>query len=529
MRHIANFTTDAWTSAGSCPNNPAGFKRIALFEHPSMSRPLSSTILVLAAGLLSGCASVLNEPINLPAVEAANAAEFVAPSSEDNATLIGLSFSGGGTRAAAFAYGVLKEMAATPLPGEGGKRNLIDAVGFVSGVSGGSVTAAYFGLKGPQGFQDYRETFLTQNAEEYLRTSVVRPSNLLRALSGGVNDRTGFARWLDEKVFRNARFGQMRRPGAPVVWINATDLYSRAPFIFEAETFRALCSDLNQLPLSEAVAASAAVPVAFAPIVLEAYGPRCTYNPPGWLETARHNMQAAQSLKNYARALENYRDPAKLKYVKLLDGGLADNFGVTGLTIARAASQTPYGPLTPRQAVRMKRMVYLVVNAGREQIGDWGRRLEGPSGGEFLSAVTDAMIESTVAESYDAFRMTMRDWQQQLIEYRCKLSFSEVKRLRGSTAGWDCRDLKFFIGQVAFDNVPDRQAALNQVPTSLQLPAAQVDLVIEAGREALRANPTFNGALRSMEGLRTAGKSRMTVGEAASGGGGGGDFKPDPR
>ena len=60
-------------------------------------------------------------------------------------------------------------------------------------------------------------------------------------------------------------------------------------------------------------------------------------------------------------------------------------------------------------------------------------------------------------------------------------------------------------------------------------PAAQVDLVIEAGREALRANPTFNGALRSMEGLRTAGKSRMTVGEAASGGGGGGDFKPDPR
>ena len=99
-----------------------------------MSRPLSSTILVLAAGLLSGCASVLNEPINLPAVEAANAAEFVAPSSEDNATLIGLSFSGGGTRAAAFAYGVLKEMAATPLPGEGGKRNLIET--FRSEVNG---------------------------------------------------------------------------------------------------------------------------------------------------------------------------------------------------------------------------------------------------------------------------------------------------------------------------------------------------------------------------------------------------------
>lgn len=491
----------------------------------SSARSLRNLALAVTAALaLPGCATVLNEPINLPAAVDVNADSFVAPVSEDEATLVGLSFSGGGTRAAAFSYGVLQELAAHPLPGDAKGRRLVDAVRFVSGVSGGSITAAYFGLKGAAGFQDFRERFLVQNGEEYLRTSVVRPTNLLRALSGGVNDRSGFARWLDERVFAGARFAQLRRPGAPSVWINATDLYSRAAFVFVPETFRALCSDLDQLPLSEAVAASAAVPVAFAPIVLEAYGPRCQYNPPGWLETARHNQQASQGLRNYARAIENYRDPAKLKYVKLLDGGLTDNFGVTGLTVARAASQTPYGPLTPRQAVRLKRMVYLVVNAGREQTGDWGKRLEGPSGGEFIAAVTDAMIDASVSESYDAFRLTMREWQEQLIEYRCRLSFGELKRLRGSTANWDCRDLKFFVGQVAFDNVPEKQPLLNQVPTSLQLPVAQVDLVVAAGREALRANPTFNGALRSMEGVRIAGKSRIGTGGAQAAGA---DFKPD--
>ena len=89
--------------------------------------------------------------------------------------------------------------------------------------------------------------------------------------------------------------------------INASDLYNRTPFVFNEETFSALCSDLNRLPLSEAVAASAAVPVVFSPIVLEAYGERCSYHPPGWLETARNNPSAPAALKAFGTALETYR------------------------------------------------------------------------------------------------------------------------------------------------------------------------------------------------------------------------------
>ena len=63
-------------------------------------------------------------------------------------TIIGLSFSDGGTRAAAFAYGTIKELAAHEARSGGIGKPLIDDVAFVSGVSGGSVAAVYFALHG---------------------------------------------------------------------------------------------------------------------------------------------------------------------------------------------------------------------------------------------------------------------------------------------------------------------------------------------------------------------------------------------
>ena len=65
-----------------------------------------------------------------------------------------LAFSGGGTRAAAFAYGVLEELAATPVVLGGRPRRLLDEVDLISAVSGGSFTAAYYGL---YGFQALRQ------------------------------------------------------------------------------------------------------------------------------------------------------------------------------------------------------------------------------------------------------------------------------------------------------------------------------------------------------------------------------------
>ncbi|TIV12496.1 MAG: patatin, partial [Mesorhizobium sp.] len=66
------------------------------------------------------------------------------------------------------------------------RRTLIDDIRMISGASGGAVAAAYFGYKGRDGYRDFRERFLTQNAEADLRTSF-SPVNFIRAYYGGVN------------------------------------------------------------------------------------------------------------------------------------------------------------------------------------------------------------------------------------------------------------------------------------------------------------------------------------------------------
>jgi hypothetical protein len=70
-------------------------------------------------------------------------------------------------------------------------------------LSGGAITAAYFGLKKWEALRDFREKFLLRNAKENLRTDVSL-ANIGRALGGGVNDNQ-FSRGLDQNLFDGAR------------------------------------------------------------------------------------------------------------------------------------------------------------------------------------------------------------------------------------------------------------------------------------------------------------------------------------
>lgn len=465
----------------------------------------------LAAGLLSGCVSIFNEPIN----QFDGVAEQLLSSlpdyrTDDDSTIIALGFSGGGTRAAAFAYGILKELEATPIAGKPNS-SMLHLVRFISGVSGGSIAATYYGLKGPEGYADFREKFLIQNGEATMRTSVSL-GNFVRALKGGVNNDGTFAAWLDANVFQGARFSDMWKPGRPVIWINATDIYNHVPFLFNEETFQALCSDLADLPIAQAVAASAAVPVVFAPSVLQAFGPSCPYELPAWLKAAAADTNSPSVLSAHARALESYRDPQKLRYVKLVDGGMTDNFGVTGLTLARAQSDTPYGPFSIEQAVRLDRAIYIEADASEFDTPKWTETVDGPALMGMVSALTDTAIDNAVRAGYDVFRGTMREWLNDLVAFRCSLSDAQVLKYRKSLKGWDCRNLKAYVFLVSSADLdPAKQAAFNQIPTRLALPLAQVELAIEAGREGLRNDPVWQNALKSMGGTNVPNDGAMVA------------------
>jgi predicted acylesterase/phospholipase RssA len=456
--------------------------------------------LPVGLALLAGCAGV-NAPINSALTEGVNAPLVDVTSADigEGELYVGLAFSGGGMRATAFAYGMLEELATAGVSAKD-PDGLLDHVRLVSGVSGGSVTAAQFGLWGPKGLNGFRERFLITDAEKYMANSPYNPLTIIRGLAGGANGRETFGRYLDEALFKGATFGDLRRRSKIKTWINATDVANNTPFLFSPETFDALCSDLSSLPLSEAVAASAAFPLVFSPVVLEAHQGACDYKEPDWLTAARYNPEATAAMKAHARALESYADPEKVKFVKLLDGGITDNFGTTGLAVERARAQAAYAPMSPEEAVKMKRMLFLVANAGVEADYGWTRKLPGPGGAALAMSIATSSMSAATRSGYDAMRSEVSRWHGELVEWRCTLPPGEVRRLRGTLEGWDCSDVKLFVGQVSFEGVDaEMRTRLNKVPTRLRLKTDEVDMVIEAGRLATRASPEFNGFVRSLE------------------------------
>jgi NTE family protein len=463
--------------------------------------------LLLAATLaLGGCGSFgggRSGPINsaiagTPEAEAAFA-DAPAPASNFEDTTIGLSFSGGGTRAAAFAYGVLRELGRTEIRSEGGKSTLIDQVDVVSGVSGGSVTAAYFALKGNGVLADFRKRFLAKSVEENLRTSVSLASLMKLSSEAALNDSTGLQEWFHENLFDGATYRDVFRRGRPRLYINAADIYNRTTFVYNQETFSALCSDLGKYPLSEAVAASAAVPLVFAPVVITNYADRCAYETPRWAQRALRNPNAPSVLRANAEAVQRYRAKSDVKYVKLMDGGLTDNLGLTGILLERQSANQPYDPLTEREAVKMKRLLFVVVDAGRPPGGDWAKDVS-TGATDLIQAVADTAVDANVRNSYEAFSNHLRDWNRELIAWRCGLPQERVQALIGGQ-GWNCRDLSFHVVKVTFDQVPDpvQRAELEKIPTRFVLPEKSVDLLLDSAGLILRRNSAFQRFLATAQ------------------------------
>jgi NTE family protein len=444
--------------------------------------------------LLAGCGTVRNNPINAAVAETAGGetTSFTASDTQFDDTSVGLSFSGGGSRASAFAFGVLRELGRTQVTSNGESTALIDQVDFVSSVSGGSVTAAYFALRGKGILNDFEEKFLNQDVEETLRTSVSLPNLVRLSSSGGVNDATGLQSWLDENLFRNATYGDVMGPGKPVLWINAADICNRTPFVFNETTFAALCSNVAKLPLSEAVSASAAVPLVFAPVIVRNYADKCDYQIPAWASRALANPNTPAVVRANAEAIKRYRQPGQVKFVKLLDGGLTDNLGLTGLLIERLKANTPYEPMTEAKAVRLRRMLFIVVDAGRPPGGDWAKEASTDTS-DLIQAVADTAVDANMRNTYDSFASALKNWNKDLIDWRCKLPAERAQALLGPGRSWNCRDLSFHVVKVTFDQMPNEalRSELEKIPTRFKIDQKNVKLLLDSAGAILRRNSAY--------------------------------------
>ena len=106
--------------------------------------------------ILGGCVN-FGTPKNLDIAGAGGTdryslADWKEGSSSSDLSLL-LTFSGGGTRAAALSYGVMQELRDTAINIDGRSTTMLEEIDTISSVSGGSFTSAYYGLFGGQIFE----------------------------------------------------------------------------------------------------------------------------------------------------------------------------------------------------------------------------------------------------------------------------------------------------------------------------------------------------------------------------------------
>ena len=458
---------------------------------------------VLASVLLVGCAGGnFNQPDNQPITVAPTIVELgqqYAPDFGD--TVIGLSFSGGGMRASAFSYGVIEELSAQKSRTGNVEKSLIDDVVFVSGVSGGSVPAAYLALHGVEAVPAFRDEFLYKDPQRSFDTSISLGS-LLAVFGGGLNSKTGFQAWLDENLFHGATFGDIaKKEDAPILWVNASDVYSDTVFTFDDETFGALCSDLEVFKLSEAVSAASAVPGVFSPIVIESFAGQCGFEEPAWVSQAFDSNDTSLVVRNLALAFRRYQDREEIRYLKLYDGGVTDNLGIHRLITHRERDGSLISPIVPKQAVRMKNLLFIVVNAATKPKSSFTKEIEGPNGIAGIGAVVDTLMATATARTRDDFFEAMEIWRDDIIKYRCGLSKERMRELIGDRPGWGCKDVHFDVLDLRFDQVKDQSllAELEAIPTAYVLPQAQTDLLVKTAGDLLRNNPKYKDLLGRLQ------------------------------
>jgi len=236
--------------------------------------------------LATGCAHYpVNQPLKQVNPKSGYRPKYTGTPGNSENLLLYLTFSGGGTRAAALSYGVLEELRKTEVVIDGKKRRLLDEVDGISSVSGGSFTAGYYGLFGDRIFDDFEGKFLKKSIQGALTSrTFLNPINWFRLYSDTFDRSDLAAEYYDKHVFEEKTFGDITARKGPMIMMNATDMTHGLRIGFNQDAFDLICSDLSRFPVARAAAASSAVPMLLSPITLRNYAGTCGFKVPEGFE-----------------------------------------------------------------------------------------------------------------------------------------------------------------------------------------------------------------------------------------------------
>jgi NTE family protein len=449
-----------------------------------IARIARAALASLVVAVLAAC-STTKPWMNAPVPPDAPVQEQLVVAPEPRPIIAAVTLSGGGARAAAFGLGVLLELKATHFELEGRQSTLLDDVGLISGVSGGSILASYYAAFGDETFERFEKDFLLVNFQSGLIRQIVSPFNLYNLTSPWYGRSNVLQKRL-EQVYRGTTYGDLRRRRPwPHLLVTATDLTTGAPFEFTPEQFALICSDLDSVPISFAVAASSSVPLLLSPMTVRNYGGSCSSASRTRGEPNPHRNFSARFLRMIA---ESYRNAQERPYIHLVDGGLADNLGVRGLidhTIASGSLHESFHELPPGS---VHRIVLIVVNSERDTAEhiDQSDRVPG------MMHVLDSLIFGAGSRWTEETTEIVKDAARRAAE--------EIRQARGREDSPFAPDAEIFVINVRLRDLPDeeRNQTLLHVPTALEILPAHSRQLQEAGRELLRASPEFQRLRRSL-------------------------------
>ena len=458
---------------------------------------------ILAVMILAGCASrPINEPITQVDPKSGYRPYLLIPKRQNNdlSTLFALSFSGGGTRAAAFSYGVLEELKRTEIVVNGVHRRLLDEVDVITGVSGGSFTALAYALYGDRLFSEYEERFLKRDVQGELVSRALKPWNWGKYIGGTAGRSELAAEYYDEILFNGATFRDLLDKQSPVAIATGTDLSTGSRLAYFQNDFDLLCSDLNSVHLARAAATSSAVPVVLSPVTLNNYGGTCGYKLPAWVSAvADPNTRVRPSGRAFKRyqEMESFQDSANRPYIHLVDGGVSDNIGVRGVleTLEELAASAEFQGQIGFGAI--KRVILLVVDSHSSPKTDWDLKENPPGFTVQLLQSAGVPIDRFSFETIE----TMKD-QVQIMTWRRELAVAKARLAGASEAEAEARQPKVSLNvlNVSFDAIrdPKERAYFMELPTSFVLPPEDVDRLRDMAGQLMRESEDYDKIVKAV-------------------------------
>ena len=450
--------------------------------HPFITLILS----LLSVILVSGCTSLARYPDNPPLERfdpQQRAAGLEARGSGD--ILLVLTFSGGGSRAAALAYGVLETLSQTPLGGAGKRASMLDEVDMISAVSGGSVTAAYYGLHGDRLFRDFRADFLQRDVRAELKSNLLTPGTLSRISSETFGSGDVLDEYFRDRLFGSASLDQLLDAEGPFIQINATDLFKGGQFGFTQDQFALICSDIGKFPISRAVAASSAVPLIFSPVTLKNRAGSCDYTPPAWLTQGLKENGRENRRHRIASNMHAYLEQEAHPYIHLVDGGLADNLGLRAVMDYIVIEGGLWNTLKRFKLSDARDIVVISVDASALLPSKWEQSDSTPPNMAILDAATTTPLLNYNFETLEYLRSNLASWRRELKKHKCQ------GKLR-------CQAPEIFHIDLQLEGIADaqRRNRLASIPTDFNLPPGAEAELIEAAHQLLLQHPEFKRLMK---------------------------------